>query len=438
MKFEDLRAILQYVPQFQEETFVIALDGALIASPDFSSILLDLAVLRSLDINVILVHGAAHQIEELGKKRKIPLSSLDGTGRTDEATLEVAIDAISRLSHSVLQSLTTVKIRAATANAIHARPAGIIKGEDWEFTGTIDRIDAKMIRAFLAQGIMPVIPPLGFDADGRILRVNSDVIAAEVACAVEAVKVLFLSTEDPSSITPTLQHSSTPSLAVSRQWSSDQAAGVLKDDEARLPRGFSSKLRQAVMATREGVPRIHLVGASQNDALLAELFSNEGNGLMIFAGAYHQVRQARKSDADEIYSLIRRAVENEQLIERSRPEIVSQINDFIVLTIDANIVGCVALHWYAKEKLAELACLFVKRGHNGRGYGAILVEAVKNRAAELKASRVFALSTQAVEYLEKNGFTRTDDLSLLPRERHEKWKASGRNAVVLTCEARTS
>ncbi|MEM9018798.1 MAG: amino-acid N-acetyltransferase, partial [Verrucomicrobiota bacterium] len=106
MNFSDLRAILQYVPQFRGRTFVVALDGAVIESPDFSNILLDIAVLRSLRIHVVLVHGAAAQIGALGKKRGIELSNLDGTGVTDEATLEVSMDAISRLSNSLMQNLT--------------------------------------------------------------------------------------------------------------------------------------------------------------------------------------------------------------------------------------------------------------------------------------------------------------------------------------------
>lgn len=113
MNFSDLRAILQYVPQFRGCTFVVALDGSVIESTDFSNILLDLAVLRSLNVKVVLVHGAAAQIEALGKKRGVVLSNVDGTGVTDELTLEVSMDAISRLSNAVMQSLTTVKIKGS-------------------------------------------------------------------------------------------------------------------------------------------------------------------------------------------------------------------------------------------------------------------------------------------------------------------------------------
>ncbi len=422
MKFGDLRAILQYVPQFRDSTFVIALDGAVVDSPDFSNILLDLASLRSLNIRVVLVHGAAAQIAALGEKRGIELSNVDGTGMTDEATLEVSMDAISRLSNSVMQSLTTVKIQAATANAIHAHPAGMIGGKDSGFTGTIERIDAKVLKGFLDQDILPVVPPLAFDADGQTLRVNSDVVTREVAIALGAAKIIFISRENPTEI---LNDGI-------RQLSSDDARDLLGADQKKeVPAGFASKIQNAAKATRDGVPRVHLVGCTQEDALLAELFSNEGVGVMIFADDYQKMRPATNADVDELRLLIHRAVEDDQLVDRSRADIISSIDDFLILEIDGNVVGCVAVHSYSDDNIAELACLYVKSGHTGQGYGKILTKAACERAKKLGFSELFALSTQAMGYLENAGFERTEDHERMPTERQAKWEANGRNAILL-------
>ena len=422
VNFEDLRAILHYVPQFQGQTFVIAIDGAVVESPDFSNLLLDLAVLRSLNINLVLVHGASAQIEALGEKRGVALSSSNGVGPTDEATLEVSMDAISRLTHRIMQSLTTVDIRAATANAIRARPAGVIRGRDMEFTGVPDVIDADMLESFISRGILPVIAPLGFSSDGNTFRVNSDAVAREVALALGAGKILYLSIE---------QSFFEPIGEPRRQWSSEEAAAIFNEKVGRMEEGFGSKISQAIKATRDGIARVHLIGIDQVNALLSELFSNEGIGLMVFADDYHRVRPAEAGDADEIYSLIRRAVEDEQLLERSKSEILSQVEDYQVLTVDGNIVGCVAIHFSDQSNTAELACLFVKRGHNGVGYGGILVDAALNRAAQLGADRVIALSTQAAHYLVKKGFRKSDDPGLLPESRQKEWSENGRNAVIL-------
>lgn len=420
MNFSDLRAILQYVPQFRGRTFVVALDGAVISARDFSNILLDLAVLRSLNVKVVLVHGASAQIAALGEKRGIPLSNTDGTGITDEMTLEVSMDAISRLSNSVLQSLTTVRIQAATANAIHAHPSGIIRGVDHGFTGTVEKIDAGVLQSFLDQEILPVVPPVGFDSDGQMLRLNSDTVAREVAVALGATKILFVSHGDPRDI----------SGGYGQQWTAEDALGFV-DEHSDIPTGIASKLRQAARATRDGVPRVHLIGSRNPDAILAELFSNEGVGTMIYSDAYRKIRQASRADVNELYLLIHRAVEDEELIERSREEILAAIHDYIVLEIDGNLVGSVALHVHPSGDRAELACLYVKKGHTGQGYGHTLVHAAMERARQLGCSRLFALSTQAAGYLEREGFQRSDQLDLLPDHRREKWAKNGRNALLL-------
>lgn len=420
MNFSDLRAILQYVPQFRGRTFVVALDGAVIDSPDFSNILLDIAVLRSLNIKVVVVHGAAAQITALGKKRGVPLSNVDGTGVTDEATLEVSMDAISRLGNGMLQSLTTVKLKAATANAVHAHPAGIIAGTDAGMTGTVERIDADVLQSFLDQGIIPVVPPLGFDADGRTLRVNSDAVAREVAVALGAAKILFVTPEDPR-----------PLVAKGlRNWSSESVAEFLAEHPDLAP-GLASKFKHAAAATRDGVVRVHLIGSRSAEALLAELFSNEGIGLMVYSDSYQKIRPATRNDVDELLLLIHRAVEEEQLVARTREEIASNIGDYLVLEIDGNIVGCVALHPFSSDNKAELACLFVKKGHTGLGYGGILVHAALDRARELGVGEVFALSTQASGYLEREGFRRHADVSDLPATRRAKWETNQRNALLL-------
>ena len=105
MRPTDLRGILQYVPQFREKTFVVAVDGAAVADENFANILLDVAVLRSLNIRVVIVHGASAQIRALASEQGVTASNLDGTGITDETTLKLALTAANRLSHEILEGL---------------------------------------------------------------------------------------------------------------------------------------------------------------------------------------------------------------------------------------------------------------------------------------------------------------------------------------------
>ncbi len=196
MKPTDLRGILQYIPQFREKTFIIAVDGVIVSDENFANILLDVAVLRSLSIHVVLVHGASEQIKTLaGKERFVP-SNLDGTGVTDAPTLQLAIDAANRLTHDILEGLSANDLRAVCPNAIVAHPLGIIQGVDHLFTGKVERVDTELLRTLLNHDIIPVVPPLGFNGDGKTYRANSDSIAVNVADALNAAKLIFITAQD--------------------------------------------------------------------------------------------------------------------------------------------------------------------------------------------------------------------------------------------------
>jgi amino-acid N-acetyltransferase len=421
MQVADLRGILQYVPRFRDRIFVIAIDGEIIESENFSNLLLDLAVLRSLNIRVVLVHGARHQIERRAREEGITLSNTDGSGITDAATLRVGLDAATRLTHELLEGLTSVDLRAAYANAIIAYPLGIIGGVDQQHTGKVERVDTETLQYLLEKGVVPVLPPLGFDGDGRTYRVNSDGIAVEVALALKAAKILFLCEagvlEDEGQLV--------------RQLSIAEAEESLKKRRGAMPRNLALKLEWAARACREGIPRVHLLDGHQNEALLTEVFSSEGIGTMIYSNDYQQIRKAQKKDVRRIISLIRQSVQNEELVRRTRSDIVNQLDDYWVLEVDRNIVGCIALHPYPKDDMGELACLYVNRASEHSGYGRRLMAFVENLAREKGLGNLFALSTQAFVYLQQKGGFREATPDILPPARREKYDESGRHSRVL-------
>jgi amino-acid N-acetyltransferase len=183
VKPTDLRGILQYIPRFRDRTFVIAIDGAIAADDNFANLLLDVAVLRSLNIRVVLVHGAARQIASLAARENTTPTSLDGTGITDADTLRIGIAAANLVTHELLKGLAACDLRAVYANGIVASPVGIIQGIDQLFTGKVEKVEVELFQALLVQGIVPFVPPLGFDGEGRTYRVNSDAIATAIAVA---------------------------------------------------------------------------------------------------------------------------------------------------------------------------------------------------------------------------------------------------------------
>lgn len=421
MKVSDLRGILQYVPRFREKIFVVAIDGEIIGSENVSNILLDLAVLRSLSIKVILVHGASAQIDRLARQRNVPISNSDGTGITDEATLKLSVEAATQLTTELMQGLTTVDLRAAYANSIIAHPAGILGGVDYLYTGRVERVDTKALHLFLNEGIIPIIPPIAFDGEGKTFRVNSDAVAIEVAEAMQAMKVIFLFSQDGLYTNG----------EIVRQLSIADAEDILKKRKLADNANLLSKLECAARACKQGVPRVHLLNGNVNEALLTEVFSPDGIGTMVYSNEYQQIRRVFKKDVRNVMALIRQSVNSEELVRRTRNEIIQHVEDYWVMEIDRTLVGCVALHIYPEEKKAELACLYVSKSHGDQGHGRKLMAFAEGLAAEKGMQKIFALSTQAFAYFQQKGGYSEASADVLPAGRREKYEGSGRNSKVL-------
>jgi len=421
VKLTDLRGILHYIPQFRDKTFILAIDASMVSHEHFATLLLDVALLWSLNIRVVIVHGAAAQIARLAEARGVAASDLDGGGVTDAATLELALDAANRLTHAILEGLSAHDLRAASTNVITAHPVGVLQGTDHLFTGKVERIDADLLRSLLGQGVVPVLPPLGFDGDGRTYRVNSDSLAVAVGTQLRAVKLLFVTTS------PGLRHRG----ELIRQMMVNELNQLLQRDPAGFAPEMVSKAQHAVRGCEAGIPRVHVIDGTLDEGLLGEVFSNHGLGTLIHANDYEHIRAAGNKDVRAIYALTQQAVEADELLNRTQATIERQLGDYYIFEIDKNPVGCVALHAYPERQQGELACLYVSSAHENEGVGAKLVRFVENRGRELGLRELFALSTQAFTYFQaKAGFVEGTPEDL-PPARRETYAQSGRNSKVL-------
>ncbi|MSR32163.1 MAG: amino-acid N-acetyltransferase [Gemmataceae bacterium] len=423
-----LRDILHYVPRFRDRTFVIALDGAVVECENFRNIILDIALLRSLNIDVVLVHGAAHQIHKLAGEMGKKISNADGTGITDFETLQISLLAANRVSHELLEGLSASDLRGAVGNAVIAHPAGILQGIDQQHTGRVERVDTGLLASLIKQGIVPVIPPLGNDGEGHSYRLNSDAVAFEIARSLQAVKLIYLTTHRGLTWQKP-QKNSKDNLV--RQISVEEAENLLKKQKDGITPEILSKLEQAVKAVRGGVPRVHLIDGQEEEGLLAEVFSNEGIGTLIHANEYVAIRKAQKKDVRAIHSLIRTAVVNDELIGRTRAEIEKQVDDFFVFEVDKNPAGCAAIHLYPQEKKAELACLCVDPRYENQGIGTKLMQYGETQARSAGAHELLCLSTQAFRFFQLKGGFQPGAPEMLPSARKEKFDKSGRNSLVL-------
>lgn len=421
MKPTDLRGILQYIPRFREKIFVLSLDGAIVTDENFPNILLDIAVLRSLNIRVVICHGAAAQIQTLAAQQGVKASNFDGAGITDAETLKLALTAANRLTHEILEGLATNDLRGASTNAIIAHPMGILGGVDHLFTGKVERVDTELLLTLLNQGILPVVPPLGFDGEGKTYRVNSDHMAVAIADDLKASKVIFITTYDGLVDRGNL---------IQQMLASDLEK-VLADKKNDLAPEMLSKATHAAIACKQGIPRVHIINGRVDEGLLAEVFSNEGIGTLIYANEYQQIRRAMRKDIRSIQNLTKQGVASDELVKRTRTAIEKQLPDYYIFEIDKHPVACVALHVYPEQNKGELACLFVSPSHENQGIGRKLIQFTESKARELGLSELITLSTQAFTYFQSKGGFSEGSPDDLPAARREKYEAGGRNSKVL-------
>ena len=422
IKPTDLRGILKYVPRFQGQIFVIAVDGSIVADENFGNILVDIAVLRSLGIKVVLIHGIGHQLQELSVLRGVPITNADGTGPTDAPTLDLAIRASSRVSHLILEGLTQNNLKAVITNAVRAVPVGIIRGVDQQLTGKVDRIDKDLIGKLIDESVVPLVSPLAFGPDGKSLRVNSDLLAAEVAEALHATKIIYLAPAPGLEIDDN----------VKQDISVDALRSLLADHPEKIAESSRSKAAHAVKAIDSGTPRVHIVDGRVFDGLLNEIFSNEGVGSLVYGNDYQQIRKATKRDVRLIYNLTRGAVRREELLHRTQQAIEKNIDQFFVFEIDENIIACVTLYFYPdKPQTAEVGSLYVLPFYHNRGIGKKMVEYACLQAKERGASQAIALSTQSFGFFTNSCGFEEASKELLPEARLRQYEESGRNARVL-------
>lgn len=201
-------------------------------------------------------------------------------------------------------------------------------------------------------------------------------------------------------------------------------------DEASITDGQDQELLvMAAQICRLGVPRVHLLDGHLQGALTSEIFSNEGVGTMVHTDSYREVRPLREEDIPELLAMMGRSVRAAHLVPRTYEEVARRRGDFLLLTVDDNVVGSVAVHAYPGHELGELACLYVKESHEGRHYGAELVAAAEEKGQKAGMAGLFALTNRAAKFFARRDYQK-NEMSLLPETRRRQLEESGRDSEV--------
>ena len=420
IKPTDLRGILKYVPMFRDHVFVLAIDGSLVAHENFQNVLLDIAVLRSLNIKVVLVHGVGQQLKALAEQKETTISDPHGELETDAATLELATEAAAMVSLEVMQGLTRNGLRCATCNGVRSKEIGVFKGKDQLSSGAVDKIDEVLFNKLLDADTIPVITPIAFNREGAPLRINSDLLASELASKLKASKLIYMTAQKG------LQVSGQPltNLPVA------DLEGLIETTK-QMPERLLSKFKHAAKAINAGTPRAHILDGRLFGALLNEIFDKVGIGTMVYSNDYQSIRRAVTADAHSIYNITQNGVRTESLRERSQESIAATIDDYLVYEIDGSIVGCVNLKIYDSGDIAEIGSVYVQAFYQNKGVGRKMVEFACAEAQARGSSRAIAMTTQASKFFSKVCAFEEGTVNELPAERREDYAQNGRNSKVL-------
>ncbi|WP_456378194.1 amino-acid N-acetyltransferase [Thiolapillus sp.] len=417
-----------YIHAHRGSTIVLAFGGEAVQDKTFPHLIHDIALLHSLGLHILLVHGARPQIEERLKLRGADMQVINGMRVTDsqallcvkEAAGTVRVEIEAQLSTGLANSpMAGARIEVDSGNFVTAKPLGIIDGVDYLHTGEVRKINTTAIRQRLDAGAMVLISPLGYSPTGEVFNLNAADVAAAIATELQADKLIFLTDSKLINSRRKLIESLVPAEV-------DTLLARRKSLNEQLRRVLSN----AACACRQGVGRAHILPRHQDGVLLSELFTRDGSGTLITPEQWETLRGANIEDVSGILELIRPLEEAGILVRRSREYIETEINRFSVIERDGTIIGCAALYPFPEEKTGELACLVIHPDYRKSGRGDQLLAFIQQRARSLNLRQLFVLTTRTAHWFRERGFTSTN-IRQLPGKRKDLYNWQ-RNSRMLT------
>jgi amino-acid N-acetyltransferase len=407
-----------YINAHRGKIFVLHVDGEAMDHPNFDNIVSDIVLLHSLGVQLIVVHGAAPQIERQLSARgmtsefvnKVRITTPEILPLVQEVVGGLRSDIEARLSMGLVNSPQHgAEMVVISGNFIRAKPLGVIDGVDHHNTGAVRKVNTAAIRQQLDLGVTLLVSPLGYSLSGDIFNTNSAQVATEIAMALGAEKLIYFTdkglSDDDGNVISELR--------------------AIDIDDATLD--VYAPLRLAKLACLRGVARCHLISYAEDGAALQELFTRDGTGTQVSRVSYEQIRPARAHDVAGIIELITPLEEQGILVRRPRELLESEVSYFTVIERDGMIVSCAAL--YPFENKGELACLVTHPDYREKNRGELLLDAIEAQARQQGLKSLFVLTTHTTHWFAERGF-QSVNLEDLPLARQSAYNYQ-RNSKLL-------
>jgi amino-acid N-acetyltransferase len=422
------RSAAPYFHAFRGKTFVIAFGGEVVADGKFAVLTQDINLLHSTGIRVVLVHGSRPQIEAQLKLRRARSRYHRGVRVTDATALacvkeavgllRVEIDAL--LSQGLPNSpMAGAAINTVSGNFITAQPMGILDGVDFQYTGTVRKVDTAAIDSCLAGGNIVVISNVGYSPTGEVFNLSMEDVAVATAKSLGAAKLVYLSDAPVVDARGKLV----------AELSAQETDGLLARSK-NLTADTRLYLTHAAEAVRAGVARAHVISHKSDGSLLLELFTHGGSGSMVTADKLERLRPATIDDIGGILQLIEPLENAGTLVYRGREMLEREMRSFFVLEHDGVIVGCAALYPFPAGKSAELAALAVRPEYQNTGYGEKLLGHGEAEARRAGFKKLFVLTTRTTHWFIERGFAEAG-LDRLPEPKKSLYNWQRRSKILI-------
>ena len=263
---------LPYIQQFEKTTFVIKYGGAVMTDENLKAMVAqDVTLLRKIGIEVVVVHGGGKEITSLAEKLDIKTKFVNGQRYTDEDMRDVVQMVLGGLiNKDIVRRININGGRAVGVSGIDANLVSVKQlDKELGLVGEVTDVNASFIRNLLKDGYLPVIAPIGVDAEGTIYNVNADIAAGPIAASLSATKLVYMTDIDGVKINGKLASHLTQS----------EAQKYIAD--GNISGGMIPKVESALAALESGVQKVHIIDGRVEHALLLEIFTKEGIGTEI-------------------------------------------------------------------------------------------------------------------------------------------------------------
>ncbi len=392
-----------YIHSHRQCTFVISFGGEATQDNFFFNLAHDFALLNSLGIRLVLVHGIRPQINHRLKSLEVEPQYIEHLRITDDQTLQCAIEAAGQVRIELEALLSTglpnspmagAKIRVCSGNYILAKPIGVLNGIDYQHTGLVRNIDGDAIQRQLNQNNVVLISPIGYSPSGEVFNLCAEDVATEIAIALQAKKLILLT--EQSCLDPNNNQ-------LIRQMTTTEAESFICKHPDTAPL-IKKPLQAAINGSHSGVKRVHLINRNHDGALLLELFSRDGIGTLVSSTPFEALRPATLADIGGILELIKPLEKQGKLVERTIENLEVNIDDYTVLDRDGLILGCIALHPGPDNESGEIACVAIHPDYQNASRGTELLEYIIKKAKQAGINKIYARSTQTMHWFIERGF----------------------------------